>query len=121
MHKSLKILALTGAANALVLIPTFATAQDAADETAAADTTAMTAQEPTGEDAKLASLPADKQAAIKAWPPETQKYYWSLTEERQSLFWALSDTDKVSLSQMPEQQRESTWAQIEARTTPPKA
>lgn len=121
MHKPLTKFALAGAATALTMIPALAAAQDPADEATAADNAAMAAQQPASEDAKLASLPADKQAAIKAWPPETRQYYWSLTQERQKLFWALSDPDKVTLSQMPEQQRESTWAQIESRAAPPKA
>ncbi|MFM7377409.1 MAG: hypothetical protein ACKO1O_04650 [Erythrobacter sp.] len=116
MHKSLKNIALAGIAGVMAMTPALASAQAAppADEAATAE------QATTAEDPRLAALPAEKKAAIKAWPPETQAYYWTLTEERQKVFWALSDTDKVKLSQMPEEQRESTWAQIEARTAPPR-
>jgi hypothetical protein len=111
MHKSLTMFGLGGAALALALTPALATAQEAEPEAAApAEST----------DARLAGLTPDQQAAFKAWPAETQSYYLSLTAERQKIFWALSDSDKVALSRMPEQQRESTWAQIEARAMPPK-
>lgn len=56
-----------------------------------------------------------QQAAIKTWPRETQAYYESLTEERQKMFWALSDTDKVRLSNLPDEQKELAWGQIEAQ------
>lgn len=72
------------------------------------------------QDAMMKAWPADRQAGFKAWPAETQSYFWSLSKERQDIFWALSDSDKVTLSQMPEAQRESTWAQIESRVTPPR-
>lgn len=121
MHKSLKNIALAGIASVLAATPALAAAQDPAAEPAPAEEAATTQQAAPAEDPRLANLPADKQAAIKAWPAETQQYYWSLTEERQKVFWALSDTDKVKLSQLPEEQRESTWAQIEAQLTPPKA
>jgi hypothetical protein len=112
MHKSLTIFGLAGAATALALTPALAAAQEAAPEAAApADAS----------DARLAALTPEQQAAFKAWPAATQSYYWSLTEQRQKMFWALSDSDKVTLSKMPEQQRESTWAQIEARTASPKS
>jgi hypothetical protein len=103
---------LAGAAMALGLTPALATAQEAEPEAAAPADSA---------DARLAALTPDQQAALKAWPTETQSYYWSLSGERQKIFWALSDSDKVALSRMPEAQRESTWAQIEARAAPPKA
>ncbi|MEQ5786393.1 hypothetical protein J3454_00645 [Erythrobacter sp. NFXS35] len=66
----------------------------------------------------MAAWPAEKQASFKQWPAATQDYFWSLTPERQSMFWALADSDKVKLSNMPEQQRESIWAQIEAQMDP---
>lgn len=73
---------------------------------------------PSAPAAGKAMTPEEKQAAIAKWPTETQTYYQSLTEDRQKMFWALSDNDKVTLSQMPEEQRESVWAQIEARVKP---
>ena len=72
------------------------------------------------QDTMMQSWPADRQASFKAWPTETQSYFWSLNQQRQEMFWALSDSDKVTLSQMPEAQRESTWAQIESQITPPR-
>lgn len=58
---------------------------------------------------------SEQQAAIATWPADTQTYYQSLTQDRQQMFWALSDTDKVRLSQLPEEQRELAWGQIEAQ------
>ena len=85
------------------------------------DAPATAAAPPAAEqDAMMQSWPADRQAAYKAWPAETQTYFWSLNPQRQEIFWALSDSDKVTLSKMPEAQRESTWAQIESRVTPPR-
>lgn len=86
------------------------------------DTTAAPASPKTNveQEAMMQSWPADRQAGFKAWPAETQSYFWSLNQQRQEIFWALSDSDKVTLSQMPEAQRESTWAQIESRVTPPR-
>ncbi|MCM0000187.1 MAG: hypothetical protein NBV68_12445 [Erythrobacter sp.] len=72
------------------------------------------------QDAMMQSWPADRQAGYKAWPTDTQNYFWSLNQQRREIFWALSDSDKVTLSQMPDAQRESTWAQIESRLTPPR-
>lgn len=60
----------------------------------------------------------EQQAAIATWPAETQSYYQSLPQERQQMFWALTDADKVRLSQLPEEQRELAWGQIEAQLTP---
>ena len=112
MHKSLTMFGLAGAAMMIAQTPALAKAQEEEPEAAApANNT----------DARLAGLTAEQQAAFKAWPAETQSYYLSLNAERQKIFWALSDSDKVALSRMPEQQRESTWAQIEARVVPPKA
>jgi len=86
------------------------------------DAPAATTPPPTADqDATMQSWPADRQAGFKAWPAETQTYFWSLNPQRQEIFWALSDSDKVTLSKMPEAQRESTWAQIEARVTPPRS
>jgi hypothetical protein len=117
MHKSLNIFARAGIASALALMPAMALAQnDAAPETKA-PAEAMTPEQ----DAAMKALPADKLAALKAWPADTQAYYWSISAERQKMFWALSDSDKVALSTMAEPQRESTWAQIEAKLKPPSA
>lgn len=113
MHKSMKKLVLAGAAVTFALTPAMVAAQDMSAPDAATDPAAPAA-ETMAEDPRMTSLPADKQDAIKAWPAETQTYYWSLTQERQQMFWALSDADKVTLSKMPEAQRESTWAQIES-------
>lgn len=115
MHKSLKIFGLAGTATALALTPALLAAQDTAPEAAPPDAAPTENADP-----RLAALTAEQQAAFKAWPKETQDYYRSLTEERQRVFWALADSDKVALSRMPEQQRESTWAQIESRITPPR-
>ena len=120
MHKSLTKFGLAGAAMALALTPALASAQDAAPE-ASPEAAPETPAPAENADARLAGLTPEQQAAFKAWPAETQTYYWSLTEARQKIFWALSDSDKVTLSKMPEQQRESTWAQIEARAASPKA
>jgi hypothetical protein len=70
------------------------------------------------QDTQMQSWPADRQSAYKAWPPETQTYFWSLSEDRQNIFWALSDSDRMTLSQLPEPQRETTWAQIESQVKP---
>ncbi|WP_143738200.1 hypothetical protein [Erythrobacter donghaensis] len=70
------------------------------------------------QDPRLASLPAEKQEAVKAWPPATQDYFWSLSDERKELFWRLSDPDKVRLSELPEEQQASAWAQIESMKAP---
>ena len=70
-------------------------------------------------DSLMAAWPEDRKTAFKQWPEATQNYFWSLTPQRQNIFWALSDGDKVTLGNMPEQQRESTWAQIESQMTPP--
>jgi hypothetical protein len=115
MHKFLNHFGLAGIDMALVLSPAALLAQDetapeAAPE-AAAPAEAMTPEQ----GAAMQALPADKQAALKAWPAETQAYYWSLNAERQKMFWALADSDKVALSRMAEPQRESAWAQIEAK------
>jgi hypothetical protein len=120
MHKSLKIFALAAAGTALSAIPFSLAAQEKAPADppanapaeASAPAPAMTA----AQEAAMQAWPADKQQAFKAWPAETQEYFWSLSQERQKMFWALSDSDKVALSQMAEPQRESVWAQIEART-----
>jgi len=85
------------------------------------DAPATTTATPTADhDAMMQSWPADRQTGYKDWPAETQTYFWSLSPQRQEIFWALSDSDKVTLSKMPEAQRESTWAQIESRVTPPR-
>lgn len=124
MHKSLTKFAVAGAAMALAYTPVLVSAQEATPE-ATPEASPEAAPEPAAPadnaDARLAALTPEQQAALKAWPAETQTYYWSLTEERQKIFWALSDSDKVTLSRMPEQQRESTWAQIEARAATPKS
>ncbi len=129
MHKSFKTLALAGSAMALAMTGTFAAAQEqmpdaAPGQTAPAQTTETmptTTPPPAAEqDAIMQSWPAARQAGFKAWPAETQSYFWSLNQQRQEIFWALSDSDKVKLSQMPEAQRESTWAQIESQITPPR-
>ena len=112
MHKSLTILALAGAAVTLPAIPAALWAQDTAPQPVP-----MTAEQ----EAAMKDWPADRQQAFKAWPAETQAYFWSLGEERRKLFWALSDSDKVALSQMAEPQRESVWAEIEARTRAPQS
>lgn len=96
--------------------------------TAPSDTTTETAPDPMDTAAPPAQTDAppestagkvmtidEQQAAIANWPADTQTYYQSLTEDRQKMFWALTDTDKVRLSQMPEEQRETIWAQIEAQ------
>jgi hypothetical protein len=118
MHKLLNQFGLAGIGMALVLSPAALLAQDeGAPEDApeaAAPAEAMTPEQ----DAAMQALPADKQAALKAWPADTQAYYWSLSENRQKMFWALADSDKVALSRMAEPERESTWAQIEARIMP---
>jgi hypothetical protein len=67
------------------------------------------------QDTKVQSWPAEQQTAYKAWSPETQTYFWSLTEERQKIFWRINDADKTTLATMAEPQRESTWAELEAR------
>lgn len=133
MRKSLNTFALAGAGMAFAVMPVMASGQDEPMSPPTSDSTTDTApaedmappqtrQPPTPEqDAMMQGWPADRQAAFKAWPADTQSYYWSLPEERQKIFWALSDSDKVTLSQMPEAQRESTWVQIESRTAPPRS
>lgn len=101
--------------------PSTAPEPDDGTTTDTPDMPATTTAPPTGDqDAMMQSWPADRQASFKAWPAETQTYFWSLNPQRQEIFWALSDSDKVTLSKMPEAQRESTWAQIESRLTPPR-
>ena len=112
MHKSLTIFALAGAGLTLAAMPAALSAQAEAPAEVAPPAGPMT----TEQEAAMKSWPADKQQAFKAWPAETQAYFWSLSEERRKMFWALSDSDKVSLSQMAEPQRESVWAEIETRT-----
>ncbi len=135
MRKSLKPLGLASAAAMLALAPTIASAQNAAlpgtaPSTAPADAATETASDaagtapppaPTGSRAGQTMTPDQQQAAIATWPAETQAYYQSLSEARQKMFWALPDSDKVRLSQMPEEQRESVWAQIESRVKPLKS
>jgi hypothetical protein len=114
MHKHLNTIgfAAFGAALALASVPALA------QESMPAEAASAQRAAPQAEAAPRAK-PADKEAAIAAWPAETQEYYNSLTPARQKLFWSLTDTDKVKLSQLPEPQRESTWAQIESRAKPP--
>jgi hypothetical protein len=114
MHKSLNTIALAGLVAAVALTPAAAFTQDDMATEPSAPTAAMAPEQ----EAAMQSWPAEKQAAFKAWPAETQAYYWSLSAERQKMFWALSDSDKVALSTMAEPQRESIWAQIEARLMP---
>lgn len=118
MHKLLNSFGLAGIGMALALSPAMLLAQEEgvpeSPPEAATPTEAMTPEQ----HAAMQAWPADKQAAFKAWPAETQAYYWSLSAERQMMFWALADSDKVALSRMPEPQRESAWAQIEARVMP---
>lgn len=143
MHISSKTFALAGAAMALAMTPAMAGAQDGATPNGAAQdiaarmpqtdpvTTPPTAPETPppvddaapGETAQTAPAPqtltpADQEQAMQAWPPATQEYYKALTAERQQIFWALTDKDKVRLSELPEQQRETAWAQIEAQFPP---
>ncbi len=145
MHKSLKILGLAGAASALAMTPALVSAQDEAmpgttppsmpdtgttttttPPTAPSDTTTETLPEPTEGTVDDSTMPPpasasktmtveEQQAAVATWPAETQTYYQSLTEERKKMFWALSDADKVRLSQLPEDQREVAWGQIESQ------
>jgi hypothetical protein len=117
----MNIIALTGLAAAVAVMPAAAVSQDEmAPDT---PTEAATQAEPMTpeQDAAMQAWPAEKQAAFKVWPKETQAYYWSLSDERQKMFWALSDSDKVRLSTMAEPQRESSWAQIESRLKAPSA
>lgn len=145
MHKSFKNAALAGAALALAMTPALAGAQDGtqpgeAPQDAPASmpgtdpmttppttpttpppaTTDSTTMDSTTTDAPTAESyqPDDKQAAMEAWPAETKTYFQSLTPERQQMFWALTDTDKVRLSQLPEEQREVAWGQIESQLAP---
>jgi hypothetical protein len=107
MHKFLNKCGFATIAMTLCLTPAMVAAQEAdATET------------PPEAGAPAAGLTAEQEAEMQSWPTETQVYYQSLSPERQALFWALSDSDKVTLSNMPEPQRESTWAQIESRTAP---
>lgn len=66
----------------------------------------------------IEAWPAEKKASFKHWPAKTQEYFWSLRPQRQNMFWTLADSDKVKLSNKPEQQHESIWAQIEAQMDP---
>lgn len=117
MHKYLNTFALTGAALGLALTPAMVAAQDEVAAETMPEATAP-AEDATAADARLAALPADKQAQVLAWPEATQEYYWALTAERQELFWLLADEDKVRLSQLPEEQQGSAWAQIESLPRP---
>ncbi|HSF12653.1 MAG TPA: hypothetical protein VLA50_06735 [Erythrobacter sp.] len=118
MQKSLNIISLIGIGAALSLSPMMVLAQDETAPEATPEATAPAPEMTPEQDAAMQALPADKQAAIKAWPAETQAYYWSLSADRQNMFWALADSDKVALSRMAEPQRESAWAQIEAKMMP---
>lgn len=131
MHKQLNELSLVGMAGALALTPALASAQQTAAPSTPPGTTmpqsppmaqTMPERQKSTPDAEQKSMmkswPADKQAAFKQWPAETQSYFWSLPPQRQNMFWALTDADKVKLSTMPEQQRETVWAQIEAQLAP---
>lgn len=131
MHKHLNKLGLAGLAAAFSLTPAMALAQQTAAPSTPPGTTMqqtppmaqpMPEQQAPMPDAEQKSMmkswPADKQAAFKQWPAETQSYFWSLPPERQNMFWALTDSDKVKLSAMPEKQRETVWAQIEAQLAP---
>jgi len=144
MHKSFKNLGLASAAMALVMAPNFAAAQEqgappSMPETGTAttpppatptDTTTETMPDPVESTAQGTTMndadtdntapkqtisPAEQEAAIASWPAETQTYYRSLDDERKQMFWALADTDKVRLSQLPEEQREMAWSQIKAQ------
>ena len=84
------------------------------DSTAMDGPTPQTEAPPAPSAANTLTLEEQK-AAIAKWPAETQAYYQSLTGERQKMFWALTDSDKVRLSQLPEDQREVAWGQIEAQ------
>ncbi len=115
MHKYLNKFGLAGIGMALVMTPAMAAAQDTVAEAMPPETAAPATPLTPDQEAMMQAWPQDKQAAFKAWPAETQSYFFSLTDERQQMFWALSDSDKVTLSQMEEAQRESVWAQIESR------
>ena len=145
MHKSLKTFTLAGSALALAMTPALALAQDtmpgttpptSSQTTPPSMPTTGTTTPPTAPTTAPMDMPADtypdtaetadtattrtmtleqQKTAMASWPTETQTYYKSLPQERQELFWALSDTDKVRLSQLPEDQRETAWAQIEAQ------
>ncbi|WP_086617324.1 hypothetical protein [Erythrobacter tepidarius] len=117
MHKSLTIFALAGAGLIFAALPAALCAQTEAPAEGVPSAEPMTAEQ----EAVIATWPADRQQAFKAWPSQTQSYFWSLSEARRELFWALPDSDKVALSQMAEAQRESVWAEIEARTRPPRS
>ena len=120
MHKFLNKFGLAGIGIALAMTPAMVGAQDSDDTTMPPETTQETAAPGAPltpeQEAAMQTWPQEKQDAFKAWPAQTQTYFFSLTDERQQMFWALTDSDKVSLSQMPESQRESVWAQIESRT-----
>lgn len=146
MHISSRNFALAGAAMALAMTPAIAGAQDGTmPETAPQEAPASmpqtgpvtppTATPATGTETDPAASPTessteatteaprtltpeDQQAAMQAWPAATQEYYKALTAERQKMFWALTDTDKVRLSELPEPQRETAWAEIEAQFPP---
>jgi hypothetical protein len=140
MHKSLKNFGLASAAMALVMAPNFVAAQEqgaspSMPETGTATTPPPATQADTMPDAAESTAPdtamdgakmnkpaprqtispAEQEAAIASWPAETQSYYLSLDDERKQMFWALADTDKVRLSQLPEEQREMAWNQIKAQ------
>lgn len=116
MHISSKTFALAGAAMALAMTPAIAGAQDGATSDGAAQDTAASMLQTAP--APQILTPADQEQAMLAWPPATQEYYKALTAERQQMFWALTDKDKVRLSALPEQQRETAWAQIAAQFPP---
>lgn len=118
MHKHLNVIGLGGILAAFTLTPALVSAQGAM-----ATETPMAAAEPMADltaeqQAAMQSWPADQQSAYKLWPADTQAYFWTLSPERQTMFWALTDADKLKLSTMPEPQRESVWAQIEAQLKP---
>lgn len=121
MHKHLNNLGLAGVAAALILTPAMAAAQAEPATDTASEAGPMVEELTPEQETAMQSWPADRQTAFKLWPADTQAYFWTLPDERQKMFWALSDSDKVALSTMPEQQRESIWAQIEARSAPPRS
>lgn len=57
----------------------------------------------------------DQQAQYAAWPADVQGYYWALSADRQSLFWRLSDENKVTITNLPAEQQEMAWSQVEAQ------
>lgn len=118
MRKYLNGIGLAGMAMALATTPAIVGAQDETMTGAAPTSTAPMAPQADAAGQDRAADKAQKQAAMEAWPAETRAYYESLSKDRQKMFWSLSDSDKVALSQLPEDQRESTWAQIESRMAP---